>query len=272
MGPEPDLLSRNLAQEIRIASLHMTSAAGTSHIGSALSCADILGVIYGSILSHRPHEPQWELRDRFVMGKGHAAVALYACLAATGYFPRSYLDSFGADGTKLAGHVTAGALPGLEVSSGSLGHGLSQAVGITRALKMRNSKSRIFCLLSDGDCQEGSTWEAALLAPQWALSHLHVIVDANGQQGLGKVEDIANLEPLADKWTSFGWDVETVNGHDHGALTSALSRHSENKPLVTIARTIKGKGVPEMEDRLEWHYRSPSSEQLRQALEGLGEA
>lgn len=258
-----------LASRIRANSLELTHRAGTSHVASALSCADILAVLYASVMRHHPLEPTWPDRDRFVMGKGHAAVALYACLASTGYFSEDLLESFGHDGSILAGHVTAGVLPGVEVSSGSLGHGLPQAVGMARALKVRDSESRVYTLLSDGDCQEGSTWEAALLAPQWSLDRLHVIVDANGQQGLGNVEDIADLEPFADKWTAFGWDVETVDGHDHAALQSALSRHSESRPQVTIARTIKGKGVPEMEDRLEWHYRSPSSDQLRQAIEGL---
>lgn len=255
--------------QIRRDALKMTHAAGTSHVASALSCADILDVLYASVMRHRPLEPTWPDRDRFIMGKGHAAVALYSCLASTGYFPEDLLESFGDDGSVLAGHVTAGVLPGVEVSSGSLGHGLPQAVGMAQALKMRNSGSRVFCLLSDGDCQEGSTWEAVLLAPQWSLDHLHAIIDANGQQGLGRVEDIASLEPFADKWVAFGWDVETVDGHDQAALQRALSRHTEHRPQVTIARTTKGKGVPEMEDRLEWHYRSPSSDQLRRALEGL---
>lgn len=258
-----------LARRIRAHSLKLTHRAGTSHVASALSCADILAVLYASVMRDRPLEPTWPDRDRFIMGKGHAAVALYACLASAGYFPEDLLESFGDDGSDLAGHVTAGALPGVEVSSGSLGHGLPQAVGMARALKIRNSESRVYCLLSDGDCQEGSTWEAALLAPQWSLDRLHVIVDANGQQGLGKVEDIADLEPFADKWTAFGWDVETVDGHDHVALQRALSRHTDRQPQVTIARTTKGKGVPEMEDELQWHYRSPSSDQLRQALVGL---
>lgn len=258
-----------LARLIRAQSLHLTHRAGTSHVASALSCADILASLYASVLRHRPLEPTWPERDRFVMGKGHAAVALYACLASVGYFPEELLETFGDDGSLLAGHVTAGVLPGVEISSGSLGHGLPQAVGMARALQAQGSESRVFCLLSDGDCQEGSTWEAALLAPQWSLAHLHVIIDANGQQGLGRVKDIADLEPFADKWASFGWDVEAVDGHDHVALERALSRESARQPLVTIARTIKGKGIHYMEDRLEWHYRSPSPEELHQALDAL---
>ena len=250
-------------------SLRMTSRAGTSHVGSALSCADILGVLYATVMKHRPLEPHWCDRDRFVMGKGHAAVALYTCLSSVGYFPEMLLDTFGNDGCLLPGHVTSGDLPGVEVSSGSLGHGLSQALGIALALKLQESESRVFCLLSDGDCQEGSTWEAALLAPQWSLVHLHVIVDANGQQGLGRVEDIADLEPFVEKWASFGWDVETVDGHNHTALEGALSRNSANRPRVTIARSIKGKGIPEMENRLEWHYRSPTPEDLQRSLGAL---
>ena len=272
MAGRVNMNANDLARSIRAHSLMMTHAAGTSHVGSALSCADILGVLYGTVLTHQPDDPAWADRDRFVMGKGHAAVALYACLASVGYFPESELGAFGSQGTYLAGHVTAGVLPGVEISSGSLGHGLPQALGIARALEARGLSPRVFCLLSDGDCQEGSTWEAALLAPQWALSRLHVIVDANGQQGLGRVEHIANLEPFAEKWAAFGWNVETVDGHDHAALEVALSRHSVREPQVTIARTIKGKGIPNMEDRLEWHYRSPSWDELQESLEALDKA
>ena len=261
-----------LARRIRARSLQLTHRAGTSHVASALSCADILAVLYTSVMRHDPLEPTWPDRDRFIMGKGHAAVALYSCLSSAGYFPEELLDSFGHDGSLLAGHVTAGVLPGVEISSGSLGHGLPQAVGIAQALQVQGSESRVFCLLSDGDCQEGSTWEAVLLAPQWFLARLHVVVDANGQQGLGRVKDIADLEPFSDKWASFGWDVEAVDGHDHGALDRALSRVATRRPLVTIARTTKGKGVPYMEDRLEWHYRSPTPDELHQALEALERA
>lgn len=261
--------TEELAKDIRLHSLRMTHHAGTSHIGSALSCADILAVLYGSVMRHDPNAPSWQARDRFVMGKGHAAVALHACLASSGYFPKTVLDSFGVDGSPLAGHVTAGLVPGVDLSSGSLGHGLPQAAGIALALKIQKSQSRVFCLLSDGECQEGSTWEAALLAPQWSLSNLHVIIDANGQQGLGAVKDIADLEPLSDKWTSFGWIVNDVDGHDLMALDRALSTSASNQPAVTIARTVKGKGVSFMEDVLEWHYMSPSRQHMEMAIAEL---
>lgn len=259
-----------LAVDIRRQALRMTHHAGTSHIGSALSCADILAVLYASVMRHKVHEPSWQTRDRFVMGKGHAAVALHACLASVGYFPESMLETFGVDGSPLAGHVTAGIVPGVEISSGSLGHGLPQAVGMALALKINDISSRVFCLLSDGECQEGSTWEAAVLARQWSLSNLHVIIDANGQQGLGRVEDIAALEPLADKWLAFGWDVTSVDGHDLVHLEQELSRSSGYQPCVTLARTVKGKGISFMEDELTWHYKSPSEEQLKLALAELG--
>ena len=258
-----------LATDIRRRALRMTHHGGTSHIGSALSCADILAVLYGSVMRYHVTDPSWQARDRFVMGKGHAAVALHACLASIGYFPESLLETFGVDGSPLAGHVTAGIVPGVEISSGSLGHGLPQAVGMALAIAQRREESRVFCLMSDGECQEGSTWEAALLAPQWALSNLHVIIDANGQQGLGAVEDIARLEPLADKWLAFGWDAISVDGHDLLQLERALSRRS-SRPCVTVARTVKGKGVSFMEDQLEWHYKSPSEEELKSALAELG--
>jgi transketolase len=204
------------------------------------------------------------------MSKGHAAVALYSCLASSGYFGEELLDGFGSDGTPLAGHVTAGLIAGVEVSAGSLGHGLSLATGIALSLAHQQDESRVFCLISDGECQEGSTWEAALLASHWSLPNLHVVIDANGQQGLGAVEAIANLEPLADKWLAFGWSVTTVDGHDLVELEHALSRRNDSGPCVTIARTIKGKGVSFMEDQLQWHYKSPNEEQVNLALAELG--
>jgi transketolase len=261
--------ARLLARTIRRESLVMTSLAGTSHVGSALSCADVLAVLYASVMAHRPDQPRWPERDRFIMSKGHAAVALYACLSASGYFGGEVLESYGTDGTRLVGHVTSGLLPGIEASAGSLGHGLPQACGISFALRHQGSSARVFCLMSDGECQEGAVWEAAIMSAQWRLANLHVIIDANGQQGLGDVADIAGLEPLAEKWAAFGWNVRTVDGHDCEALAKSLSRVDELRPCVTIARTLKGKGVSFMEGQLKWHYASPTPGDLEVALAEL---
>lgn len=261
-------LESNLARVIRRLAMEMIATSRASHIGSALGCADIIAILYCRVLNHRVHDHAWPGRDRFIMGKGHAAVALYACLAEFGYFPKRLLDGYGEDGSKLAGHVTAGALPGIEMSAGSLGHGLPQSAGMALALKLKGSAARVFCLLSDGECQEGSTWEAALTARQWGLSNLHAIIDLNGQQGLGYTRDIADLEPLVDKWRAFGWDAAQVDGHNLVDLEVMLSRVSDT-PKVTIARTVKGRGVSFMEDQLKWHYRSPSAEELALALREL---
>jgi transketolase len=261
-----DTASRSLAVAIRRQCLVMTTHAQSSHIASALSAADILAVLYSTVLRIKPSLPTWDERDRFVMSKGHASSALYACLAGIGMIDEALLAGFGEDDTPLAGHVTAGETPGIECSAGSLGHGLSQALGMAKALRMQERTSRVFCLMSDGECQEGTTWEAAILAGQWALSNVSVVIDANGMQGLGHVSEIANLEPLLDKWVAFGWDAAEVDGHDHQALAQALTRNVFDKPQVTVARTIKGKGVSFMESQLEWHYRSLSPDRLTDAL------
>jgi transketolase len=258
-----------LAREARKHSLRMTSLAGSSHVGSALSCCDILGVLYSTVLNHRPEQPDWPDRDRFIMSKGHAAVALYAVLAESGYFDVSLLDEYGSIGTPFAGHVTAGHIPGVEFSAGSLGHGLPLAVGVALGLRKTLSDAQVFCLMSDGECQEGSVWEAALLARQWRLGNLHVVIDANAQQGLGPVSEIADLEPFGDKWAAFGWRVCEVDGHDPLALTGALHQREHDVPTVTIARTVKGRGVSFMEGRLEWHYRSPSEAELQDSIQEL---
>lgn len=259
----------DLAEEIRRQSLGLVHGGNASHIGSALSCADILAVLYGSILRNKPGAPDWADRDRLILSKGHAVVALYSVLAAMGYFAPSLLAEFGRPGTLLAGHATGGSVPGIEFSTGSLGHGLSLAVGTALALQQASSPSRVFCVISDGECQEGSVWEAALLARQWGLENLHAVIDANGQQGLGEVEGIARLESLVDKWQAFGWNVREVDGHDLAALDESLGRSGSEIPNVTIARTVKGRGVSFMENRLEWHYRSPDDSDMAEALRQL---
>jgi transketolase len=268
------LPTEELARRIRLHSLRMVHASKSSHIGSCLSLADILAVVYGGFAAIRPQEPGWRDRDRIVISKGHAAAAVYAVLAELGFFPLSRLDHYAADGQSLSGHVTHSNNPGVEVSSGSLGHGLSLAAGFALAAKRQGRPSRAIAFLSDGECDEGSIWEAALFAPHHRLSNLIAIVDHNKIQSFGRVDEVLSLAPFAEKWRAFGWVAREVDGHDHAAIKAALNDPAERSaPLVIIAHTVKGKGVSFMEDDLLWHYRPPSAEQLEQAIaevEGRG--
>jgi transketolase len=268
-----DTLSR-MAGDIRRLTLEMTSRAKSSHVGSVFSAAEILSALYGKVLNVRPDQPDWEGRDRFVLSKGHSCAGLYAVLALRGFFPRKRLEEFYVDGGSLYGHATHKGVPGVEVSSGSLGHGLAIATGLASGAKRLGFPWRVFALLSDGECDEGSTWEAALLAPAWKLNNLIAIVDYNKIQSLGRVDEVLPLEPFADKWAAFGWDVCSIDGHDIGAVVQALvpvRRGPTDRPRCVIAHTVKGKGVSFMEDTLLWHYRSPQGEELERALLELGE-
>jgi transketolase len=259
------------AKRIRCHALRMVHRTNSSHIGGGLSMADIVSVLYCSVLRVRPEEPAWSERDRFLLSKGHAAAMLYAALAERGFFPRDWLDRFCEYGSPLAGHVTHCRVPGVEVSSGSLGHGLGLACGMALAGKADKAPWRVFVLLSDGECDEGSTWEAALFAPHHKLGNLTAIVDYNKIQSFGSVAEVLDLEPFADKWRAFGWDVAEVDGHDHAALRDVLkaARAEAGRPRLILAHTVKGKGVSFMENQLAWHYKSPSPEQLAQALKEL---
>lgn len=246
----------------------MVAAANASHVGSCLSCADVLAVLFTEIMKHDPKQPAWSERDRLVFSKGHAAAALYAVLAERGYLSVSELAEYCKDGSRLTGHASH-EVPGVEVSTGSLGHGLAIANGLALADVGDHSNRRTFAILSDGELDEGSTWEAALFAGHHRLSHLTAIVDYNGIQSYGRVSEILELEPLADKWRSFRWEVRDIDGHDHDQIAEAL-RGSKDKPMVVIAKTVKGKGVSFMEDDLAWHYRAPTGPLLAQALAELG--
>ena len=230
--------------------------------------ADLLAVLYGRVLRLDPAQPAWPERDRFILSKGHGAAILYAVLAEKGFFPLNWLDSYYRDDSALAGHITSHGVPGVEVSTGSLGHGLSIGCGMALAGKREERAYRVFVLLSDGELDEGSNWEAILFAPQHALDNLVVIVDYNKIQSFGTVKDVLDLEPLSDKWRACRWAVQTIDGHDHDQIEAALSRvpFEPGKPSVIIAHTIKGKGVSFMENQLAWHYKSPNAEQLAQAL------
>ena len=258
---------RPLCREIRLRSLEMISRAKSSHIGSVFSSVEILACLYGGILRVRPEEPDWPDRDRFIMSKGHAAAGLYATLALRGFFPLERLEQYSTDGGTLVGHVTHKGVPGVEVSTGALGHGLAMAVGLATGLKRQRRPSRVFTLLSDGECDEGSTWEAALLAPTWGLASLTVIVDYNKIQSLGRVDEVLPLEPFAEKWRAFGWDAREVDGHDLDALWNLLDPEAwvSEKPRCIIAHTVKGRGVSFMEDDLLWHYRSPQGVEYERA-------
>lgn len=256
-----------LARMIRIHVLNMTHKAKASHIGSCFSIADILAVLYSSVLRIDPSYPDWTERDRFILSKGHAAAALYAVLAEFGFFPKEWLDAYCQDGSKLCGHISY-EVPGVEVSTGSLGHGLSIGCGMALAGKRDKKSYRIFVLLSDGECDEGSTWEAVLFASHHRLDNLIAIVDYNKIQAFGKVEEVLNLEPFAEKWHAFGWTVQEIDGHNYQQIKDILTSvpFKDGKPSCIIAHTVKGKGISFMENSLEWHYKSVNEEQLQKAL------
>lgn len=219
-----------LARRIRLHTLRMVNQARSSHLGSSFSMAELLAVLYSSILRVDPQRPDWPERDRFILSKGHACAALYAVLAERGFFPASWLQEFYRDGGRLAGHATH-AVPGVEISTGSLGHGLPVACGMALAAKRDGAAYRVFALLSDGECDEGSNWEAALFAPHLRLDNLVAIIDYNKIQSLGAVQDVLALEPFADKWRAFGWFVQEIDGHDTSEIERVLATipaHREN--------------------------------------------
>ena len=249
----------------------MICRAKSSHIGSVYSAIDLLAVLYQSILRVDPAQPDWPDRDRFILSKGHACAGLYAALAERGVIPLSWLDEFFANGGRLAGHATHWGVPGVEVSTGSLGHGLPLACGMAIAGKRDGRPYRVFALLSDGECDEGSTWEAALFAAHHGLGNLIAIIDYNKIQSFGRVADVMVLEPFAAKWQSFGWSVCEIDGHDHPAIHQAFRQipAAPLKPTCIIANTVKGKGVSFMEDKLLWHYRCPDVQERRLAAAEL---
>lgn len=263
-----------LANRIRQHCVRMTGKANASHVGGSLSAADLLAAIYGKALRYDPSRPDWPERDRFIMSKGHACSALYAVLAESGYFPVGRLDSFYQNGSPLAGHVMHKNVPGVELSTGSLGHGLPVATGMAIAAKRDGRPSRIFCMISDGECDEGSVWEAALFAPHHKLHNLIVVIDYNKIQSLGAVKEVIDLDPLADKWRAFGWAVRELDGHDLPTIEEAMTQvpYVTGRPSCIVAHTIKGKGVSFMENKLLWHYRAPLGEDMTKALAELEQA
>jgi transketolase len=260
---------RKEASEIRRHVLGMCHRANASHVGSGLSCADILTVLYlGGILRIDPAKPLSPNRDIFLLSKGHASAALYATLARAGFFPTAELDSYYMNGSHLPGHPSRGCMPGVEASTGSLGHGLGLGCGMALAARLDKKPTRVFVLLSDGELDEGSVWEAVLFAGAKKLTNLVAIVDYNKIQSFGRVAEVLDLEPLEDKVRAFGWEVRRTDGNSVEGLHRLLSSGflDVGKPKMIIADTVKGKGVSFMEDRLEWHYKSPSAEQYAQAV------
>lgn len=249
----------------------MTSTGGSSHIGSALSIADILSVLYTDILNVDPKSPKDPMRDRFILSKGHAGAAVYATLAERGFFPVEKLTTHYQNGSYLSGHVSHKGIPGVELSTGSLGHGLSVGAGMALGAKFDGDPYRVFVLLSDGECDEGSNWEAILFASHHKLDNLTAIIDYNKIQSMDRVENTLALEPFADKWRSFGWSVMEADGHDHDQLRKCLKSipSSAGKPTCVIAHTTKGKGVSFMENKVLWHYRTARGEEFEAAMREL---
>ncbi len=261
--------TEEMAARIRIHVLKMTSRGKSSHIGSALSMVDILATLYNDIMSYSPNDPRSPDRDRFILSKGHAGAGVYATLAESGFFSTDELQTHYQDGSRLSGHVSHKGVPGVEFSTGSLGHGLPVATGMAMAAKLDNASHRVFVLLSDGECDEGSNWEAVLFASHHRLTKLTAIVDYNKIQSLAPVESTIALEPFRQKWESFGWHVCETDGHDVSELGDVLSVQHESKPTVVIAHTTKGKGVSFMENTVLWHYRTAQGDEFEAALKEL---
>ena len=273
-GSRPDVTDpKVLAWLIRRNALEMTHISRGSHIGSVFSVAEIIAVLYTGVLRVDPANPRMPDRDRLILSKGHAGSAVYAALAETGFFPVEQLKTHYANGAILSGHVSHKGIPGVEVSTGSLGHGLSVGAGMALGAKLDGAQWRTWVVLGDGECDEGSVWEAALQAAQYGLDRLCAIVDYNHMQSLFTVEKTLRLEPFEAKWRDFGWNAMSVDGHDIQALQDACRRAQEaagsGKPSVILAHTVKGKGVSFMENNILWHYRTPQGEEYEAALKEL---
>jgi len=271
---EPDTSDPQvLAWLIRRHGLEMTHLSRGSHIGAIFSLADIMATLYTGVLNVDPKQPQMPDRDRLILSKGHAGAAVYAALAERGFFPVEELKTHYQNGSRLSGHVSHKGVPGVELSTGSLGHGLAVATGMALAAKMDKADHRVYAVLGDGECDEGAVWEAALQAHQYRLDNLIAVVDHNRMQSLDFCENTLALEPFGDKWTAFGWNTIIVDGHDLDALRDAFEKakaaRGSGKPTVIIAVTVKGKGVSFMENDILWHYRTPQGEEYEAALKEL---
>lgn len=258
-----------ISRELRVDIIEMIAEAGSGHPGGSLSAIDALVCLYfGGVLRYNPSEPGWAERDRFVLSKGHCSPALYTVLSRAGFFPHDWLKTFRKFGAKLQGHVDRIRVPGVEASTGSLGQGLSISVGMAIAAKLDRSERRVWCMLGDGESQSGHVWEAAMSAPKFELDNLCAIVDHNQVQQTGRVAEIMDLSPLAEKFRAFRWHAIEVDGHDHGALLEAMHEAVETtgKPTAIVSRTLKGKGVSWMELNPDWHGKAPNREQAEEAI------
>jgi transketolase len=262
---------KSVANAIRRRVIELSHSAGTPHLGSALSCVDILVSLYWTVLRVDPNKPDEALRDRFILSKGHAALALYVTLARRGFFGEDVLETFNRDGSRLAEHPGAHGIPGVEAATGSLGHGLPLGIGMTLAGRIHRQDYRVFVLMSDGECNEGAVWEGALLAPAQWLDNLVVIIDYNKWQATARSDSTMSLAPLRQKWEAFGWQAMEVDGHSFDELGSALADipNGTGKPVAVVAHTVKGRGVSFMEDDNNWHYRVPSADEVRRAAREL---
>ncbi len=261
--------SIELARQIRLDVIEMCHLSHESHIGSALSIADIVAVLYSDVLKYNIKNPKDDKRDRFILSKGHACTAVYSALAHIGFFDIKELQTFAQNNSKLSGHISH-KVPGMEVSTGSLGHGVCIAAGMAYSGKKDKKQHKVFVLMGDGECDEGSVWETALFAAHHKLNNLTIIVDRNNIQALGYCKDIINTKSLKEKFDAFGFECVEIDGHNHAELRKALQFTSKDKPYIIIANTIKGKGVSFMEDNLVWHYRDPQGDDYNNAINELG--
>jgi transketolase len=268
----PPLDSRS--RQLRLLTIRALAGGQRGHIGSTMSLIELLRVLYDDVLQHRPHEPDWPDRDRCILSKGHGCLALYALLADKGYFPLEALDSFCHFDGLLGGHPERGKVPGVEASTGALGHGLSIGVGLALAVRMQGRSSRIAVVLGDGEINEGSVWEAAMSASKHGLDNLIALVDYNKLQSYGPTREVQDLEPLADKWRAFGFVTHEVDGHDVAALRRILIRlpFQTGRPSALICHTVKGKGIPFAEGRADWHHKSRLSSEMIAAISAAVES
>jgi len=259
-----------LARRARHRIIRISHEAQSAHLGGALSCVDLLVALYWDVLRIDTADPRDPARDRLIFSKGHAISALYTVLAMRGFFPEDALAAYNRPGAGLPEQPSPWKVPGVEWATGSLGHGIGVGLGLALAASLKRQPYATFVLMSDGECQEGSVWEAAMLAPRLPLAPLTVLVDFNGWQATGRSREVMQIEPLTAKWESFGWEACEVDGHDLTAIRTALHRPRDRRPRAVVARTVKGKGASFIEDDNNWHYRSPSAEEVRRAAEELG--
>lgn len=260
---------REKAKLSRLEAIRLISLAGSGHYGSSFSCAEIFATLYYHVMNYRPTDPKWPERDRFVMGKGHAAVGLYPLLADVGFFPQTLLDTYTSLGSPFGDHPDMNKIPGVDFSSGSLGHGISVSVGMALGSRLDGYRNRVFCLLGDGELQEGQVWEAAMSAGQFRLGNLVGVLDNNKVTVDGFTKELMSIHPIREKWESFGWRVVEVDGHDVEMLMDTFDQlpdPSSNQPTLVICDTVSGKGVSWMENTFEWHVANLAEADIEQAV------